>query len=185
MRSDGDGPAAAALERAISVWFDGGLSVALAAQRPAAAAGHGDERLAAVVFGGEATHAPTRVDDPRLSTTYDGERRVAHCGLELWESEESERALRIGGEALAHGEIALPDGGRTRVAFLSAHSDGRRASAATTSQNASGAWPNAPRVVVRGSGATGPPSRGGDRPPVRGTGPPFGGRQRGRGASRA
>jgi hypothetical protein len=119
-------PATAALERAISIWFDPGPRVALAAQRPAAAGGHGDERLEAIVFAGEAPHTAARVDDPRLSTTYDGAGRVTHCGLELWEGAESERALRIGGEALAHGEIALPGGGRARVAFLGAHSEGHQ-----------------------------------------------------------
>ncbi len=65
--------------------------------------------------------------DALLSTTYDGEGRVVHFGLELWEGEESEFARRAAGEASAHGELAHPDGALTRVAFLACHGDGGRA----------------------------------------------------------
>jgi hypothetical protein len=45
--------------------------------------------------------------------------------LELWEGEESDFALRIGGEARDVGELVLPDGARLRSAFYVWRHDGR------------------------------------------------------------
>ena len=70
--------------------------------------------------------AAVAIADPRLSTTYDGDGRVIHCGLELWEGEESEFPRRAAGEASAHGELTHPGGATTRVAFLDCHGDGGR-----------------------------------------------------------
>jgi hypothetical protein len=116
-----------ALERCVTVWFDAQLGFALAARRPTGASGHGEEQLEAVAFRGEPLEA-TRIELPRLSTTYDPSGVATHAGIELWETAEAEFAVRIGGEALAHGELAHPDGTRTRVAFVEWHHDGRRGS---------------------------------------------------------
>jgi hypothetical protein len=115
------------LERSVTAWFDPQLGFALAARRPRGASGHGEEQLEAVAFRGEPLE-PATIELPRLSTTYDPAGAATHAGIELWESAEAEFAVRIGGEALAHGELAHPDGARTRVTFVDWHHDGRRGS---------------------------------------------------------
>ena len=112
-----------ALIRAVAM-FLGPVTIALSARRPPGARGHGEERLAAVLVEGDPP-AEVAITDPRLSTTYDGDGRVVHCGLELWEGEESEFPRRAAGEASAHGELTHA-GARTRVAFLACHGDGGR-----------------------------------------------------------
>ena len=119
--SGGTGGAGVALERMLAVLFDEGpLAVVLSAQRAAAAAGHGEERLDALAFRGDPIEV-VRIERPRLSSTYDSSGLLTHAGLELWESEESDRPLRIGGEPVARGELAHPDGARSQVAFLAWH----------------------------------------------------------------
>ena len=113
----------AAQARSLSLRLDSGLAVVLGARRGPRAGGHGEEELDVVTFRGEPAVA-VPIARPRLSTTYDGDGRVVHCGLELWESDEAEFPERIGGEASAHGELTRPDGTRTRVAFLTCHGDG-------------------------------------------------------------
>lgn len=105
------------LQRAVTAWLAPELAVVLAARRPRRASGHGDEELHAALVRGEPP-VPLAVASPRLSTTYDGDGLVTHCGIELWETEESEFAERYGALATAHGELTHADGARTRVAFL-------------------------------------------------------------------
>ena len=71
---------------------------------------------------------PATIELPRLSTTYDAGGLATHAGIELWETAEAEFAVRIGGEALAHGEMTHPDGARTSVAFVRWHHNGHRGS---------------------------------------------------------
>ena len=97
-----------ALTRAVAI-FLGPVTLALSATRPPGARGHGEERLSAVLVEGDPP-AEVAIADPRLSTTYDGEGRVMHCGLELWEGEESEFPRRAAGEASAHGELTHAGG---------------------------------------------------------------------------
>jgi len=92
------------LARTVSVWLGEDRAVTLTAVRPAKSKGHLDEALSAHVFeSGEAL----AVQDPRLSTTYDGERRQRRAGLELWMDEESDHARRIAGEVLCGTTIDL------------------------------------------------------------------------------
>jgi len=112
------------LTRVVAI-FLGPVKVALSARRPPGAHGHGEELLEAVLVEGDPP-AEVAIADPRLSTTYDGAGRVMHCGLELWEGEESEFPRRAAGEASAHGELAHPGGATTSVAFLECHGDGGR-----------------------------------------------------------
>jgi hypothetical protein len=115
----------APLERSVSLALDAQLAVAIAARRPAGAAGHGDDLIDAVVFRGEPSEgAPIAI--PRISTTYDAAGRVTHVGVELWESDESEFPMRLGGEAHAYGELRDENGATVTVAFLDAHGEGRR-----------------------------------------------------------
>ncbi|MGH2850890.1 MAG: hypothetical protein ACRDLP_09760, partial [Solirubrobacteraceae bacterium] len=115
----------APLERSVTLVLDAELAVAIGARRPAGACGHGDELIDAVIFRGELSEgSPVAV--PHISTTYDAAGRVAHVGVELWESDESEFAMRLGGEAHAHGELRDEEGALVAVSFLDAHGEGRR-----------------------------------------------------------
>jgi hypothetical protein len=114
----------ARLERSISLAYDAQFAVAIGTSRGAGAAGHGDERIDAVIFRGEpAEGAPVAI--PRISTTYDDADRVTHVGVELWEGEEREFPTRLGGETRAHGELLDEDGVVVAVAFLEAHGEHR------------------------------------------------------------
>ena len=120
------GSAHFALQRSLSILLEGELSFALLSRRPAGAVGHGEEQLEAVVWRGQAA-APAPIERPLLSTTYDAAGIARHAGLELWEDEEAEYAMRIGGEAVGDGELVHPDGERSRVVFMAWHHESRRA----------------------------------------------------------
>jgi hypothetical protein len=119
-------PEQPSLERSVSVSFDGGPAFALTAQRPRTAHGHGEEVLAGVAFRGEPP-AAVLMHSSRLSTTYGADGLPIHLGIELWEAEDAEFALRIGGEVLATVALPHPDGGNTTVALIDFHHEGRRA----------------------------------------------------------
>ena len=112
-----------ALRREVSAWLTDDLGFACRAERPAAAATHDREALWAFALRGEPL-AAAQIADPRLSTVYGGDGRQRQAGLELWEAEDSEFALRIAGEALAGGDLALGGGAVLRCAFLRVEHDG-------------------------------------------------------------
>lgn len=110
-----------ALARTVTAWMDDERAVALSAVRPAGAEHHLDEAVAAFyVEGGE----PQAVDDPRLSTGYDGDGRQRRAGMELWVSAESEFARRLAGEVVCGTTLDL---GRLRLdcAFFGWRMEGR------------------------------------------------------------
>ena len=115
-----------ALQRSLSIALARELAFAVRSRRPGGAAGHGEEQLEAVVWRGEPA-APAPIERPRLSTTYDAGAIARHAGVELWEDEEAEYAMRIGGEALGNGEIVHPGGERSRVVFMAWHHESHRA----------------------------------------------------------
>jgi len=109
-----------ALARTLGVWIGEDLGVSLLAIRPAGADRHDHESIAAFLYeGGE----PIRVEDPRLSTGYDGAQRQRRAGLELWLDEESP-VRRAAGEVVCGTSLDL---GRLRLdcAFLRWHMEGR------------------------------------------------------------
>ena len=109
-----------ALARTLGAWIGDDLGVSLLAIRPAGSDRHDQESVAAYVYeAGE----PIRVEDPRLSTGYDGEQRQRRAGLELWLDEESP-ARRAAGEVVCGTSLDL---GRLRLdcAFLRWHMEGR------------------------------------------------------------
>lgn len=109
-----------ALARTLGVWIGDDLGVSLLAIRPAGSDRHDQESINAYLYeGGE----PVRVEDPRLSTGYDGEQRQQRAGLELWVDEES-HARRAAGEIVCGTSLDL---GRLRLdcAFLRWHMEGR------------------------------------------------------------
>jgi hypothetical protein len=86
---------------------DGGL--AIAAIRPANAAGHGQEAIAGVLVNDDGVE---RLDEILLSTELDGEGAVRRIGLELYRADSS-IPLRIAGDAT--GSEATQDGAVTRT----------------------------------------------------------------------
>jgi hypothetical protein len=116
---------AVSIERSIDILFDAALAFSLRARRAAGAGGHGEEEIAAVILRGEPLELAA-IEKPRLSSTYDAEGRLRRAGLELWENEEAELALRIGGEVLGSGELPGDGGAPTQVAFVAWHHNGRR-----------------------------------------------------------
>jgi hypothetical protein len=115
------------LARTLGVWLDGDAGVTLTAVRPAKAASHADEAIHAVLLGRDGeTDEPVSlvVADPRVSTTYDGEGRQRHAGLELYETDEAPYARRAAGEVACGTTLDL---GRLRLdtAFFTWRMEGR------------------------------------------------------------
>jgi hypothetical protein len=110
------------LARTVSAWLDDRTAVTLTAIRPASAKHHADEALAAhLVLDGR----PVPVADPRLSTTYDGDGRQIHAGLELWVGDDDgEFPHRAAGEVVCGTTLDL---GKLRLdcAFFEWRMDGR------------------------------------------------------------
>jgi hypothetical protein len=106
--------------RAISAVLDRDNAVFLTARRARDSAGHGEERVNAVVIsGGEARD----VEDARLSTIYDADGRQRTAGLELWLPGE-EYPRRGHGSAQAGASIVL-GGVRVDAAVFEWHMEGR------------------------------------------------------------
>lgn len=109
------------LARTLSAWMGADRAVMLSAARPARARGHGEEAVAGwLVDDGE----PLAIEDPRLSTAYDGALRQQRAGLELWVDEESEFARRAAGKVLCGTTLDLGDV-RLDSAFFSWRMEGR------------------------------------------------------------
>ncbi len=111
------------LVREVAAWFDTELGFAVHSRRPARADAHEAEALEAVVLRGSPP-APVRIEDPRLSTAYGPGWHQNRAGLELWETAESDHALRLAGETIGAGELELADGAILRSAFLLWRHDG-------------------------------------------------------------
>jgi hypothetical protein len=109
------------LARMLSAWLGADRAIMLAAARPARARGHGEEAVAGwLVDAGE----PQPINEPRLSTTYDGDLRQQRAGLELWMAEESDYARRASGEVLCGTTLELGDV-RLETAFFGWRMEGR------------------------------------------------------------
>jgi hypothetical protein len=114
--------------RAVSVWFDPDEAFALTAFRPHKAKAHAADVVAAAVI---AAGASVAVEDPRLSTTYEGEGWPVRAGLELWlaatDDSESERPYprRASGEAIGARAQALTGQLDVRAEPFRWHSRGR------------------------------------------------------------
>jgi hypothetical protein len=115
-----------ALARTVGAWLGDDLAVSLAAIRPAKAAHHDEERIAATILERDPdSDAPraTAVIKPRLSTTYDADGRQTAAGLELFVDEEG-FPRRAAGEVRCGTTLDL---GRLRLhcAFFRWHMEGR------------------------------------------------------------
>jgi hypothetical protein len=98
-----------ALTRSLSLWFAPDLAVSLAGVRPAKAKAHDAEAVDAwLLHPVEEGTETLLVDDPRLSTTFDGSGRQKRAGLELWlqpETDEDDDEGGGGPPVRAAGEV--------------------------------------------------------------------------------
>jgi hypothetical protein len=106
--------------RYVGAWLDDGSAVVMRAVRPAGASFQ-DESSWAAVLGAAGS---LRVDEPRLSTTYDEEGRQRRAGLELWVGEEDDHPRRAAGEVLCGSTLDLGEL-RLDCAFLHWRMGGR------------------------------------------------------------
>lgn len=109
--------------RSVAVWVDEGPTLAVWTVVPSGAGEHDREAVAALVADGDPPRAVV-VEDPRISTTYDGKGRPLRAGLELWVGGEDPVARRAAGELIVAGEIELGSS-RQSWSFLDWHMDGR------------------------------------------------------------
>jgi hypothetical protein len=109
------------LARTLSAWLGADRAVMLTAARPARARGHGEEAVAGWLVDAGAAQP---INEPRLSTAYDGALRQQRAGLELWIDDASEYARRASGEVLCGTTLELGDV-RLHTAFFSWRMEGR------------------------------------------------------------
>lgn len=109
------------LARTVSAWLDTETAVTLTAVRPSSARHHADEAVAAHLV---REGVPQPVGEPLVSTTYDGEGRQRHVGLELWLDPEGGYPHRAAGEVVCGTTLDL---GRLRLdcAFVAWRMEGR------------------------------------------------------------
>ena len=107
--------------RTLAAWLDDGTGVVLSAVRPTGARGHEPEATWAALLGAAGS---LRVDDPRLTTTYDDAGRQLRASLELWVGEDDAYPRRATGEVVCGSTLDL---GQLRLdtAFLRWRMDGR------------------------------------------------------------
>jgi hypothetical protein len=107
--------------RTVTAWLEDGSGVTLTAVRPQGASGQDEEAAWAALLGADGS---VHVDEPRLSTTYDGEGRQRRAGLELWVGSEDGYPRRGAGEVLCGSTFDL---GQLQLdlAFFAWHLDGR------------------------------------------------------------
>jgi hypothetical protein len=99
--------------RTVSAWLGEELAVSAVAIRPRKGKEHADELVAATLLQADGDE-PTAslVEDPRISTTYDGEGRQRHAGLELWVGKDDALPWQLAGEAICGTSLDL---GRLRL----------------------------------------------------------------------
>jgi hypothetical protein len=108
--------------RSIGIVFSDGGLLALSAVRPPAAAGHGDETVAAVLCGPDG--APAEASEALLSTEYGEDGVQRRATLELWLGDEEEPPLRGAGTLISAAEVRR-GGLRADVAFFRWALEGR------------------------------------------------------------
>ena len=117
------------LARTVSAWMDEDLAVVVSAVRPSKAKELDGEEIDAVVLQAgpgddDAGLVAVAIEEPRLSTAYDGEGHQRRAGFELWETEESRSARRGAGDVICGTSLDL---GRLRLdcAFFAWTMEGR------------------------------------------------------------
>jgi len=110
------------LRRSIGIVFSDGGLLALSAERPERADGHGEEEIAAVLC--SADGAPVEVSEALLSTEYGPDGTQRRATLELWVEEDDEQPLRGAGTLISAASVQHP-GMRGRIAFFRWSVEGR------------------------------------------------------------
>jgi hypothetical protein len=107
--------------RTLAAWLDDGSGVVMGAVRPAGTPGHESEATWASLL---TAAGSLRVEEPRLSTTYDEAGRQRRATLELWVGEDDAYPRRAVGEVVCGSTLDL---GQLRLdcAFLRWRMDGR------------------------------------------------------------
>jgi hypothetical protein len=107
--------------RSLAAWLDDGSGFVLNAVRPAGTSGHEHEATWAALLGAAGN---LRVEEPRLSTTYDEDGRQRRAGLELWVAQDDSYPRHATGEVVCGSTLDL---GQLRLdcAFVSWHMDGQ------------------------------------------------------------
>jgi len=95
------------LRRSIGIVFSDGGLLALSAERPSHASGHGDERVTAVVCGPDG--APIEVSETLLSTEYGPDGVQRRATLELWTDGEEGQPLRGAGTLISAAKVQTGD----------------------------------------------------------------------------
>ncbi|MEX2107993.1 MAG: hypothetical protein WD827_03800 [Solirubrobacterales bacterium] len=108
--------------RSIGVVFSDGGLLALSAARPAAASGHGEETVAAILCGPDG--APAEVSEALLSTEYGPDGIQRRATLELWIDGQEGQPLRGAGTLISSSPVHHP-GLDAEVAFFRWALDGR------------------------------------------------------------
>ena len=111
--------------RAVSTWFEPDEGLSLMAFRARKAKAHDGDVVTAAVLSPEGC---ARVEDPRLSTTYDGAGWPVRAGLELWiarEGEDDQYPRRASGEAAGARAQSADDELELRAEPFRWHSSGR------------------------------------------------------------
>jgi hypothetical protein len=88
--------------RTVAAWPEAGYGIAITSVRPAGVA-HADDATWAALLDAESA---LRIEDPRLSTTYDADGRQRRAGLEL-RVHDDEPAIRASGEVLCGSTLDL------------------------------------------------------------------------------
>lgn len=112
------------LGRTLSAWLGPDRFVALSAVRPRGAESHAEEEVEAWLVSPDEPE-PVRVDEARISTTYDGDGHPLRAGVELWPERESPYPRRLGGEARYRTSLDLGSA-QLDAAFFAWTMDGHR-----------------------------------------------------------
>jgi len=110
------------VRRSIGIAFSDGGLLALSAVRPAAAGGHGEEQVAAVLCGPDG--APVEVSETMLSTEYGPDGVQRRATLELWVDGDEGQPLRGAGTLISSSTVSHP-GLRGEIAFFRWALEGR------------------------------------------------------------
>jgi len=90
--------------RSVAAWLEDGSALALGSVRPAGAADHAAEDVWATLLNAQGV---LPVDEPRLSTTYDGDGHQRRAGVELWMDDDEGFAHRGSGHVLCGSSLEL------------------------------------------------------------------------------
>jgi hypothetical protein len=92
------------LTRSLGAWQAEGPSVVYSAVRPAGVENHAEEARWGALLDAAGV---VEIDDPRLSTTYDGDGHQRRAGLELWVGDEDDYPRRGSGHVLCGSTVEL------------------------------------------------------------------------------